>query len=154
MSCPRRPTFVHGIGPFTAIETSAAAHDQNSNFIASWTSLGEPLDEITPTVWVPITEPGPPRFVWLNALKNSALNSAARRSLIVVFLMNARSQFCSPGSKRMLRPAVPKRGVPFASACASAVVPKQSVLNHSVIFFGPAPLQMRSGRGDEEFVFE
>jgi hypothetical protein len=43
-------TLFTGFGPFTAIETISAAHDQNSNFIASWTSLGEPLDEITPAV--------------------------------------------------------------------------------------------------------
>ena len=51
-------------------------------------------------------------------------------------------------------PESPNRGVRFANACARAAVSKQLLLNHSVIFFGPAPLPMRSGRGQGDFVLQ
>src|SRR5580704_11375676 len=117
-------------------------------------SLGPELDEMIPTVLVPTTDPGIPKFVWLKALNSSPLNSTVILSLMRVFFMKAISQFWTPGPIKILRPEVPKRGVPSAKACARTAVVKQLVLNHSEIVFGPVPLQMRSGRGDGEPVLE
>ena len=57
---------------------------------------------------------------WLNALNNSARNSALKPSLILVSLRNAMSQLFSPGPEKNLRRDVPN--VPSASCEKSAVL--------------------------------
>ena len=74
--------------------------------------------------------------------------------LIFAFLMNAYPSLAPRLYLGYCVPESPNRGVRFANACARAAVSKQLLLNHSVILFGPAPLHMRSGRGEGEFVLE
>src|SRR6266700_3178511 len=87
-------------------------------------------------------------------LKNSARNSRFTFSVIGFRLITETSHCWVPGPINILRPAFPKRGVPLAKACASAVVEKQLTLNHSATVWGPAPLHMRSGLGAYASVLE
>src|SRR5579859_126644 len=77
---------------------------------------------------------------WLKALKNSARNCVLTRSVILVFLIAARSQLLNPGPYTTPRPEVPK--CPLATAQAP-------LLNHSWAVFGPLTVcETRSGRGE------
>jgi hypothetical protein len=68
--------------------------------------------------------------------------------------MRPTSHSWRPGPNKIFRPLFPNLGVPLASASAGGARVKQLVLNHSATVPGPAPLQVRSGRGEVDPVFE
>jgi len=58
---------------------------------------------------------GLPKLTLLNALKNSALNSIASRSVILVFLIAARSASKYLGPRRIFFPVSPKVSIAFGT---------------------------------------
>src|SRR5437667_11153880 len=87
-------------------------------------------------------------------LYSSKRNSSLDRSVSSKCLSNAKSQLLYPGPSRIFRPELPKRGVPARSASCREEMLKQLVSNQLLVVFFPTPLQVRSGRGFVEFVWE
>src|SRR2546425_9059926 len=80
------------------------------------------------------------KLTLLNVLKNSARNSIACLSLILVVLCRPMSKFLNPGPVIVLRPTFPKQkgGVESPKTFVSLQVANALTLNHSVVVFGPA----------------
>ena len=116
---------------------------------------GEPAcDEITPTVLLPIDHSRRSQIGVVERVEELSLDFRNHALGEVGRFVSPMSQFCIPGSRRILRPELPKRGLPLAKSCARPEVVKQPELNHSFSFFVPDPLQVRSGRGDGDSVLE
>src|SRR5262249_54881986 len=84
---------------------------------------------------------GGPRFVWFNALKNSALNCNPTRSVKDVFLITERSTVSRPGPRNVPRPKLPQ--------VLAVDIEKAAGSNHCDGFFkrtGPENNEFTSGR--------
>src|SRR5712692_1262927 len=95
---------------------------------------GEPFpmlgcDVICPNPETPTVLLGRWKCGWLKVYI-STRSSVRNRYVIDVLLEKFTSQTSHPGSSRMFRPALPKRGCPAASAASMNCVVKQLVSNH------------------------
>src|SRR5712664_3789094 len=74
---------------------------------------------------LPVADPKPPdcgpeNTGWLKALKNSARKSIEVSSVILVFFVMDRSQFCWNGPRKALRPTFPSGANPVLAGSAQA----------------------------------
>src|SRR5262249_17800768 len=79
----------------------------------------------------------PLKLAWLKMLKNSALNCRFTDSVMRLFLKKDMSHLWVPGSRMMLRPALPKK--PGAGSA------KAAVLNHCWTVLAPSTSPTRFG---------
>ena len=89
--------------------SSEYAVDAQQNYLTAISiSLASSALEMTPKVSVPTKLPGVRKLTWLKALKSCTLSSSKFPSSVIrVLLMKLRSQTCSPGADRILRPELP-----------------------------------------------